>query len=154
MSQHDVAELLKWPDPLPADWQVKETAPDSGWRQAFDVTQAGKPRGRVLVSNVVGSFLEAAYPAGLRDQVVQIGDNTQPGALQLVAEYIMAHDPLCRRIVLGVSEGDLATIHTAEQAGFRYVVDVDIPGKALSLLVAEPEWVVKESVNLDEVPTD
>jgi len=36
--------------------------------------------------------------------------------------------------------------------GFRHVVDVDVPGEELSLLVREPEWVTQVDADLDRVP--
>jgi hypothetical protein len=65
----------------------------------------------------------------------------------------MAADPACRRLVLAVDEGDVAGIARGEAAGFRYVLDVDVPGRSLSLLAAEPEWVLEDSRHLDDVPT-
>jgi hypothetical protein len=73
--------------------------------------------------------------------------------LQLVAELVFGADADCRRVILGVPVGDVSAIARGEAAGFRYVVDVNLPDRELSLLAAEPAWVIQESMHLDDVPT-
>lgn len=97
--------------------------------------------------------LAAAYPGGSRDRVIQPDAQAGPPGLQLVSEKVMSADPACRRLVLAVDEGDVAGIARGEAAGYRYVLDVDLPGKSLSLLAAEPDWVLEDSRHLDDVPT-
>jgi hypothetical protein len=43
-------------------------------------------------------------------------------------------------------------LKAAQAAGFRHVIDVDVPGAELSLLVAEPGWVRKVDADIDKVP--
>jgi hypothetical protein len=54
--------------------------------------------------------------------------------------------------VFGAPRGDLATLTAAENAGFRYIVDVDLAGASLSLAVAEPPWVTSVDMDLGHVP--
>lgn len=149
----DEVDLLKWPEPLPPSWQCASAAPAAGWDAAFTVTEDGTPAGTVSVAFVASTPIAAAYPAGARDRL--IGPDAQAGspAIQLVSEQVMAADPACRRLVLAVDEGDVAGIARGEAAGYRYVLDVDVPGRSLSLLTAEPDWVLEDSRHLDDVPT-
>jgi hypothetical protein len=55
-------------------------------------------------------------------------------------------------VVFAAPVDDLEIVAAAEAAGFRYVVDVEVPGEDLSLLVAEPEWVTRVDMDLDRVP--
>ncbi len=152
MSSEEV-DLLKWPEPLPPSWQCVTAAPDEGWDTAFNVTENGNPAGMVSVGFVASTPIAAAYPAGARDRLIQPDAQAGAPAVQLVAEQVMAADPACRRLVLAVDEGDVAGIARGEAAGFRYVLDVDVPGRSLSLLAAEPNWVLEDSRHLDDVPT-
>jgi hypothetical protein len=65
---------------------------------------------------------------------------------------ILAADRACRRVVVAVAPDDLAAISAAESVCFRHVVDVDVPGEELSLLVREPEWVTQVDADLDRMP--
>ena len=109
------------------------------------MTQDGAPRGEVRAAFVAATRLAATYPGGVRDRFLEPSAVATAEALQLVSERIMAEDPTCRRLVLATAEGDLNAIARGEAAGYRYVVDVDVPGESLSLLAAEPEWVLEES---------
>lgn len=98
--------------------------------------------------------LAKAYPVNAHDVEVRIDDRL-PGAelsevLGAAVAQALSSDPGCRRVVFATEVDDVATIATAEAAGFRYVVDVDLPGAQLSLLVAEPDWVT--AADLDRVP--
>lgn len=152
MSSDDV-DLLKWPEPLPPSWQCVPVPPATGWDAAFSVTENGRPAGTVSVAYVVSTPIAAAYPAGLRDRLIHPDAEAGAPVIQLVSERVMAADPTCRRLVLAVDEGDVAGIARGEAAGFRYVLDVDVPGRSLSLLAAEPESVLEDSRHLDDVPT-
>jgi hypothetical protein len=149
----DEFDLLKWPDPLPSSWAAGEIPAPDGWLKAWSVTQDGAPRGEVRAAFVAATRLAATYPVGVRDRFVEPSADATAEALQLVSERIMAEDPACRRLVLATAEGDLNAIARGEAAGYRYVVDVDVPGESLSLLAAEPAWVLEESRHLDDVPT-
>ena len=149
----DEIDLLKWPNPLPSSWTAAEIPAPDGWLKAWAVTEDGSPRGEVRAAFVAATRLAATYPVGVRDRFLEPSADATAEALQLVSERIMAEDPTCRRLVLATAEGDLNAIARGEAAGYRYVVDVDVPGESLSLLAAEPEWVLEESRNLDDVPT-
>ena len=99
--------------------------------------------------------LRDAYPAAEHDIEIRLDDAPTDeltallGALSAAAQPA---DPQCRRVVFGAPRGDLATLAAAENAGFRYVVDVDLVGASLSLAVAEPSWVTSVDMDLDRVP--
>ncbi len=152
MSSEEV-DLLKWPAPLPPSWSCVRVDPSQGWDLAFTVTENGNPAGIVNVAFVASTPIAAAYPAGARDRLIQPDARAGAPAIQLVSEQVMAADPACRRLVLAVEEGDVAGIARGEAAGYRYVLDVDVPGGSLSLLAAEPDWVLEDSRHLDDVPT-
>lgn len=149
----DEVDLLKWPEPLPPSWQCVEVAAVEGWVKAFAVSENGKPAGEVKVAFVASTPLAAAYPAGARDRLIQPSAEAGAPAIQIVSEQVMAADPACRRLVLAVDAGDVAGIVQGETAGYRYVLDVDVLGRSISLLAAEPAWVLEDSRHLDDVPT-
>ncbi|MFC0582398.1 hypothetical protein [Micrococcoides hystricis] len=163
MSQiEELNEFLRWPDPLGDDYQLTEVDAPEDWAQAFTATCKGEQIGTVLVQFITRTPLDASYPAGVRDRLVKVVDAEDeavgPEALQLTAEKLFAQDPELRRIVLATPVDDVPQIARGEAAGFRYVVDVDVkggPGQVdeLSLLAAEPAWVIEESKHLDDVPT-
>ena len=98
-----------------------------------------------------GEFVDA-YPAGSHDRELLIeGDPTHEALTELTAR-VLRDDPRCRRVVLPVPEQDLAAIAWAEQAGFRYVVDVETRSGGYSLLVTEPEWVIAQPHILEDIP--
>jgi len=72
------------------------------------------------------------------------------GVLARTARQCLDADPRCRRVVYAAPAGDSTALGAATAAGFRYVVDVDLPDVSLSLLVAEPGWVT--AIDLDRVP--
>lgn len=61
----------------------------------------------------------------------------------MVAEILLEH---CAAV------GRTRDPKTVEAVGFRYVIDVDLPEGAVSLTVAEPDWVTKVYMDLDHVP--
>ena len=99
--------------------------------------------------------LRDAYPAAEHDIEIRLDDAPTDelavllGALSAAAQQA---DPQCRRVVFGAPSGDLATLAAAEEAGFRYVVDVDLADTSFSLAVAEPSWVTSVDIDLDRVP--
>lgn len=152
---HEINEvdLLRWPDPLPESWQAEERPAKAPVEQTFAVLENGEPRGTVDVTHVVESYIAATYPVGHRDRLVEPSEELPSEGLQLVSELIMRQDPACRRLVVATDEGDIEAIARAEKAGYRYVVDVDLRDRSLSLLAAEPDWVLEESRHIDDVPT-
>lgn len=93
-----------------------------------------------------------AYPAGSHDVELLPPADASAALLAQAAEEAFAVDPRCRRVVLAVPEGDLQAIARAEDAGFRYVVDVEIRAGGRSLLVREPDWVLAQPHVLEDIP--
>lgn len=132
----------------------------AGW------TVTSRGRGEVLLRFNDGEDFEAgarrctdgrlrdAYPVSAHD--VEIYTTAASGQsshrLAELTHAILAADPYCRRIVFGAPAGDSTTLAAVREAGFRHVVDVDVPGAELSLLVAEPSWVTGLDAGLDRVP--
>ncbi|MFE7029139.1 hypothetical protein ACFU9Y_02445 [Streptomyces sp. NPDC057621] len=110
----------------------------------------------VHVERCAAGRLQDAYPAGAHDVEVRIEpgipDGTLVPLLRTLVDTVRTADAQCRRIVYAVDEGDTKSSGEAEAAGFRYVLDVDVQDLALSLLVAEPEWVTATDMDLDHVP--
>ena len=100
--------------------------------------------------------LRDTYPVGKYDVELYVAKDVTPeyliGPLAEVAGAILAADPHCRRVVFAAPAGDQATVSAAEEAGFRYVLDVEVRERELSLLVAEPHWATKVNLDLDRVP--
>ncbi|AVP69690.1 MULTISPECIES: hypothetical protein [Prescottella] len=127
-----------------------------GWPLTYTVDDGGTPhevRARFAVRGPLGN----AYPAGIADLELDLRGLGDPDALRGVGEQILRENPACRRVVLPVPAGDLDAIGFAEDAGFRYVVDVDVAGERgeiteLSLLVLEPGWVADAPTAVDDLP--
>lgn len=153
MSHHDdELEMLAWPEKLSEDWAIQPGA--SSEAHEYLVAYRGEPRGGVKVEYATASKVRYAYPAGVHDRFLTLFQGATAETLQLVSETIWAEDPQCRRLVLATAEGNIEQIALAEQSGYRYVVDVDLPGgEEVTLMVAEPDWVLEESRNIDVVPT-
>lgn len=98
--------------------------------------------------------LRDAYPVNAHDVEVRVTEELPADLLAEMlaktAREVLGDDPRCRRVVFAAPVDDLTRIAAAQAAGFRYVVDVDVPGEELSLLVAEPRWVT--AMDLDRVP--
>ncbi|HJQ45102.1 MAG TPA: hypothetical protein VJ870_02105 [Amycolatopsis sp.] len=110
----------------------------------------------VRIEHCAGGRLGDAYPVNAHDVEVRVHDRLSAAELSVVlgaaVEDALASDPRCRRVVFAAEVADVATITAAEAAGFRHVVDVDLPDAELSLLVAEPAWVTAVDIDLDRVP--
>lgn len=145
-------QALAWPAPLPPTWSA-QPSPVEGGATLYTVKEGEETRGEVLVEKARTSKVGMAYPAGLHDYLLSPSPDASAQAIQLVSELVWAGDDLSRRLVLATALEDVPKIARAEAAGYRYVVDVDIPGEELSLLVAEPDWVLEESRHIDIVPT-
>ncbi|MCW4465727.1 hypothetical protein OK351_09430 [Glutamicibacter sp. MNS18] len=149
----DEVDLLKWPGPLPGTWHLAEVAARPGYSLAFEVFESDEPRGRCDTVLCAHSEIKDAYPVSGHDQLLEVSGSAAPGTIQLVSEELMRRDPQCRRLVIAPDEGDVQAIARAEAGGYRYVVDVDLWDRAVSLMTAEPDWVLEESRRIDEVPT-
>ena len=149
----DEVDLLRWPDPLPESWRAVERPAAAPAERSYEVLEGDTPRGTIDVLHVVDSRIAATYPVGHRDRLLEPDAAATAESLQLVSELVMRADPACRRLVVATPEGDVAAIARAERAGYRYVVDVDLREGSLSLMAAEPDWVLEESRRIDDVPT-
>lgn len=107
----------------------------------------------VHVDSCLHGRLTTAYPVARHDVELRV-DGADGAALTAVLQRegnrLLVEDPQRRKVVFAAPCGDVAVVSAAEDAGFRYVVDVDLGGAALSLLVLEPSWV--RAVDLDRVP--
>ena len=107
------------------------------------------------VERCAAGRLRDAYPAGARDLELRIiGDVTDDALAALLRDLVDAiqdAEPHCRRVVYA-APADAPARTAAEDAGFRYVVDVDLADEQVGLLVAEPEWVRAADTELDHVP--
>jgi hypothetical protein len=124
-------------------------------RSAVSLTLESSPPISVVLTRCLVSALSEAYPTSSHDVQVEVDGAAHDQLGRLLADLVTAvltADPDCRRLVLGVQRLELSTIAAAESAGFRYVVDVDIAGEELSLLVAEPDWVTHVDMDLERVP--
>jgi hypothetical protein len=117
---------------------------------AETVTDLGDARGAVRYAR--DGDLVDAYPAGAHDRELAIDGSPSADAVRDFTASVLADDPRCRRVVFSVPEQDLPSVAFAEEAGFRYVVDVETRAGAFSLLVTEPEWVVDQAADLDDIP--
>lgn len=115
-------------------------------------------RADVVVERCAAGRLREAYPAGARDVELRVGGGTAlppallPPLLAALAEAVRRADPGCRRIVYACPEDDAGRVAAAESAGFRHVVDVELAGEQLSLLVSEPDRVRRTDMDLGHVP--
>jgi hypothetical protein len=104
----------------------------------------------------VDGWLRDAYPISHHDVELHCvnGFASQgfTAALAELSQAIFAADSHTRRVVFAAAAGDEAAVSAARAAGFRYVLDVDVPGADLSLLVAEPDWVTTRDASLDQIP--
>jgi hypothetical protein len=107
---------------------------------------------RIGVRYARAGELVDAYPAGTHDRELAIEGDPTPTAVAELTTRVLADDGRCRRVVLPVPEQDLAAIAWAEEAGFRYVVDVETRSGGYSLLVTEPEWVLEQPHILEDIP--
>ena len=109
----------------------------------------------IVVERSGAGRLADAYPISTHDIEIQVS-TAEPGVLTRVLRELAADiqqtDPQCRRVVFAAPASDVAAIAAAEQAGFRYVVDVDIIDGSVSLMVVEPAWVTRVDMDLDHVP--
>lgn len=126
---------------------------DMAWPTRYVVRdEAGSVLGGVDARFVSGNDLDGTYPIGIEDREVRIHDGSAPAAIALAAHTILTEAPRCRRILLALPLGDLEAMRTAEDGGFRYVIDVDTRHESVSLLVAEPAWVLAQPSAMEDIP--
>ena len=91
--------------------------------------------------------LRDAYPISARDVEIDVPNHAAPQRvtrpLAALTQTILNSDDSCRRVVFAAPTDDEVMVSAVEAAGFRYVLDVDVPGAEFSLLVAEPTWIVE-----------
>jgi hypothetical protein len=104
------------------------------------------------VRQVRSGHLVDAYPAGTHDLELATHGLVSAAEVQRITREVLAEDPRCRRVVLPVPEQDLVAIAWAEEAGYRYVVDVETRTGGYSLLVTEPQWVLEQPHILEDIP--
>lgn len=140
---------------LGPQWTCTTTA-RSRARTLLTVRRNDSAEVAVEVQRCSAGRLRHAYPAGAHDVEVRIAEASPPklltDVLRVLADAIQAADPRCRRVVFAAPVADLEAVTAAQAAGYRYVVDVEVPGEYLSLLVAEPQWVTRVDMDLDRVP--
>ena len=149
----DEVDLLKWPEPLPPSWQCASAAPAAGWDAAFTVTEDGTPAGTVSVAFVASTPSRhlsrrgagPAHRARAQTQDPRPSSWSRNRSWPRIRPAAVWYWRLMRAMLPGLP--------AARRPGYRYVLDVDVPGRSLSLLTAEPDWVLEDSRHLDDVPT-
>ncbi|GAA1469224.1 hypothetical protein [Microbacterium thalassium] len=131
---------------------MNTTADPGALAPAREVPDAGGGVARLGVRRARLGALVDAYPAGAHDLELLVEGRPAPTELARTAAEALAADPRCRRIVFAVPEQDLDAIAWAEEAGFRYVVDVEVRAGAFSLMVVEPDWVLAQPHILEDIP--
>lgn len=100
--------------------------------------------------------LRDTYPVGAHDTEIYAFDDIAPQiltrALAELTRAVLDADPRCRRVVFAAPADHPDIEKAAAAAGFRHVVDVEVPGAELNLLVAEPGWVRKVDADIEKVP--
>ncbi|MFI6778209.1 hypothetical protein [Nocardia sp. NPDC050412] len=112
-------------------------------------------RASVELERCVAGRLRNAYPVGSHDLEIRISDGDpqeKMDMLRVLTSAVQAADSQCRKVIFAVPTDDPSTLEYARAAGFRYVVDVDLPDIELRVLVAEPDWVTAVDMDLDHVP--
>ncbi|MDO5700566.1 MAG: hypothetical protein Q4P36_03750 [Bowdeniella nasicola] len=145
--QKDLPGIFYAENASTAAYEIAERPAPEGWEVAYGIAKDGEDLGWVAARHTLVGRLAEAYPVGARDLEIDVHtEHTE--ALNAITYHMLELDPACRRIVLATAAGDIPAIDFGERAGYRYVVDVEIfEGSEfvdLSLLVAEPEWVLKE----------
>lgn len=98
---------------------------------------------------VSDSELRHTYPYGKHDIEV---DFTDKETLASAVNKAFASDPNCRRVVVKVEQDNVEQISTCEDAGLRYVLNVQLRTlEEVSLMVAEPDWVSSQSTAIEDL---
>jgi hypothetical protein len=124
----------------------------AGLEMVADVAGVGGAVARIGIRRARSGDLVEAYPAGTHDREILIEGSPAPTAVAELTMQLLAADPRCRRVVLPVPESDLDTIAWAEDAGFRFVVNVETRNGEYALLVTEPDWVLAQPHILEDIP--
>lgn len=127
---------------IPADWLG----------EVSQVPAVGAGTARLGIRPARAGDLVDAYPAGTHDRELAVDGEPRVQAVRDFVAEMLERDPRCRRVVFAVPERDLEAIAWAEDAGFRFVVDVETRARAQSLLVVEPDWVLAQPHALEDIP--
>ena len=113
----------------------------------------------ITVAKCINGRLRNAYPVGRHDVelvVTQVPPGHLADVLRNESARILSDDPDCRKVIFAARADDLSAVAAAEEAGFRFVVEVDVPdgGEVLELmlLVREPPRVTRVDMDLDHPP--
>lgn len=94
------------------------------------------------------SPLQHTYPFSAHDVTIPFAD---ADTLRTQIADVFKVDPECRRVVVAVTQDD-AEVATCEEAGMRYVLEVQLrDGSDVSLMVAEPRWVLNQSTDIKDL---
>ncbi|QPK79107.1 hypothetical protein G7Y31_11560 [Corynebacterium lizhenjunii] len=98
---------------------------------------------------VSATELRHTYPFGTHDATVDFADGKD---LQARVRAVFAEDPKCRRVVVQVAQDNLEDIAACERAGLRFVVNVETRSrKEIALMVAEPDWVLQQPTEVEDL---
>lgn len=138
---------------LPGPWRAVITS-RSSTKLLIDISGESDTEVSVELERCTVGRLRHAYPVNAQD--IEIRVRRSHGAvgtlLGVLVPAVWAVDPRCRRIVFAAPVADSDSISAAQAAGFRKVLDVELPEAELSLFVAEPDWVTGADMDLDRVP--
>ncbi len=139
-AQHDlVIEVTRSSD---AEWPTFATARDSSGRTV------GAARARLAA---LGELADT-YPCGLADLQLDPTEDSSAQAVEAIALRLFELNPRCRRIVCAIDAGNLGQVGRIENAGLRFAVDVETATREVSLLVAEPGWVLVQPSAIEDIP--
>jgi hypothetical protein len=120
--------------------------------------RSGQQKGPILevhARRCIDGPLRDTYPVGAYDVELYVAKDVASeyliAPLAEIADAILGADPHCRRVVFAAPAGDQVTVAAAQEAGFRYVLDVDVRDRELSLLVVEPHWATNADIDLGRV---
>lgn len=132
------------------------------WPTSYVVQPTGAPTFRVWARPALDGPLVQAYPAGIHDVEVRVERLDDAEGVHRTCQSLFSDYPRCRRIIFAANANDVEVIAFAEEAGFRYVLDVEVrepTGSApmetateLALLVLEPKWILEQSIAVDDLP--
>ncbi|WP_018296623.1 hypothetical protein [Corynebacterium lubricantis] len=98
---------------------------------------------------IQNSELRHTYPYGKTDIEVPFGLVKE---MKAIIDDVFKDYPECRRVIVAVEQGNLDEIATCEEGGLRYAIDVQTrDGRELSLMVHEPNWVMDEPSEIEDL---
>lgn len=101
------------------------------------------------ITYVSSTELRHTYPYGSHDAQVDFNGGED---LRARVDAVFAADAECRRVVVMVEQENVEQIKVCEDAGLRYVLDVQLrTGEEVSLMVSEPDWVTAQSTDVKDL---